>query len=428
MKGDTQMIADLIIHHIGELITPYHQPPIKGALMNDVLHIQNAYIAIKDGKIADFGSGSYAPRFGTRTRLVDAGGNIVVPGFIDGHTHLVFGGSREAEFAKKVAGVPYLEILKQGGGIFSTVVSTRKATFDELESQARKSLDRMLSFGVTALEAKSGYGLDIETEFKQLEVASWLQKTHSVEIVSTYMGAHAMPKEYQANREAYIVLMIDNMKMIKSRNLATFVDVFCEEGVFDSLETTRILAEANSIGLIPKMHADEIVPLGGAQIAVRAHASSADHLMAVDEEGVAMLAQSNTIANLLPGTSFYLDKPYANARKLIEAGAAVGIASDYNPGSSPSENFQFMMQLAAGKLKMTPDEVLTAVTINPAYSLGLAERMGSIALGKQADFVILDAKNLDYILYHYGINHAAAVYKNGVLAAIEGHTVQGGNI
>jgi imidazolonepropionase len=340
---------------------------------------------------------------------------IVVPGFIDGHTHLVFGGSREYEFSDKVAGVPYLEILRRGGGIFSTVEATRSATKKELMEKAAKSLAIMLSFGVTVIEAKSGYGLDVKTEIKQLEVAAQLHKSQPIDIVSTYLGAHAVPKEFHGKTADYIDLMMETMRLNKSRNLAVFADVFCEEGVFTSEESKRILEGAKAIGLIPKIHADEIVSTRGAKIGVNLQASSADHLMAVHEDDIPLLAQSDTVANLLPGTSFYLGKAYADARKLIDSGVAVCIASDYNPGSSPCENFQLIMQLAAGKLRMTPKEILTAVTINAAYALRMTDQCGSVAIGKNADLVVLDAKNLDYIFYHYGINHTRAVFKNGTL-------------
>jgi len=420
------MIAKLIIYHIGELITPINTPPVKGKSMREVKRLKDAFVAINDGLIMAIGSGDYHAFQNENTVLYDASGALMVPSFIDGHTHLVFGGSREHEFADKVAGVPYLDILKRGGGIFSTVNSTRAATPSELENQARKSLDLMLSYGVTTIEAKSGYGLDYFTEMRQLEVAKLLNTTHPIDIISTYMGAHAIPKEYANNRDGYVAEIIKTMKIVKARNLAIFADVFCEDEVFTPQETRTILTAAKTIGLIPKIHADEIESIGGAKIAVDLHAASADHLMAISPEDITRLAQSETIANLLPGTSFYLNKDYANARALIDAGCAIGIASDYNPGSSPSENFQLIMQLAAGKLRMTPEEILNAVTINAAYHLQIADKVGSIAVGKQADLVLLDAMNLEYILYHYGINHTLAVFKNGILVYAAKRNLFGG--
>jgi len=420
------MVAELIIHHIGRLITPKHLPPVKGKQMNEVHEIKDAFIAVADGYILACGSGDYQEYRGKKTRLYDACGKLVLPGFIDSHTHLVFGGSREREFAEKVAGVPYLEILKRGGGIFSTVEQTRAMSKKDLISQANRSLEIMLGFGVTTAEAKSGYGLDIETEIKQLEVIRDLNQIQPIELLPTYLGAHAIPKEYQGNTAAYIDLMIETMRVIKSRDLAIFTDVFCEDGVYTTAESLRILRAANEIGLIPKIHADEIVSTGGAGIAVEVNASSADHLMAIRAEDVLRLANSQTVANLLPGTSFFLDKPYANARHLIDSGVAVALASDYNPGSSPSENFQLIMQLAAGKLRMSPAEILNAVTINPAFELRIADSVGSIEPGKKADIVILEADNLEYVLYHYGINHTKAVFKKGVLVFEKGRVIRGG--
>jgi len=420
------MVAELIIHHIGLLITPMHLPPVKGKQMNEVNEIKDAFIAVADGYILACGSGDFQEYRGKKTRLYDAFGKLVLPGFIDSHTHLVFGGSREHEFAEKVAGVPYLEILKRGGGIFSTVEKTRAMSKKDLISQAIRSLEIMLGFGVTTAEAKSGYGLDLETEIKQLEVIRDLNQIQPIELLPTYLGAHAIPKEYQGNTAAYIDQMIETMKVIKSRDLAIFTDVFCEDGVYTPAESRRILMAANEIGLIPKIHADEIVSTGGAGIAVEVNASSADHLMAIREEDVLGLANSQTVANLLPGTSFFLDKPYANARHLIDSGVAVAIASDYNPGSSPSENFQLIMQLAAGKLRMSPAEILNAVTINPAFELRIADSVGSIEPGKKADIVILEADDLEYVLYHYGINHTKAVFKKGVLVFEKGRVIRGG--
>jgi imidazolonepropionase len=422
------MVAELIIHHIGQLISPFHLPPVKGRQMNEVKQIKDAFIAIAEGYILACGSGDFHPYCGKKTKLYDAGGGLALPGFIDSHTHLVFGGSREHEFADKVAGVPYLEILKRGGGIFSTVAQTRAMSKEALIAKAVKSLEIMLGFGVTTAEAKSGYGLDFETEIKQLEVLRNLNQIQPIELLPTYLGAHAIPKEYQGNTAAYIDQMIESMKVIKSRDLAIFTDVFCEEGVYTPAEARRILNAANEIGLIPKIHADEIVSTGGAGIAVEVNASSADHLMAIREEDINRLARSNTVANLLPGTSFFLDKPYANARHLIDSGVAIALASDYNPGSSPSENFQFIMQLAAGKLRMSPPEILNAVTINPAFELRIADSVGSIEPGKKADVVILDADNLEYVLYHYGINHTKAVFKKGVLVFENGRMIRGGNL
>lgn len=422
------MIADTIIRGIRTLYTSKETPPVKGKDMSRIQPIESAFIAIKDGKILDLGNHDDRCYQGRNTRIFQASGLIALPGFVDGHTHLVHGGSRETEFAMKLTGVPYLDILKSGGGILSTVRATREASFQELLDKARASLDEMLLYGVTTIEAKSGYGLDLETEIKQLEVVKALASTHPIHIVPTYMGAHAIPEEYRQNKADYVKKVIADLKVIREKKLARFVDVFCEEGVFGLEETEAILESATKQGFIPRLHADEIKPLGGSGLGVRLNAASVDHLVAINQEDLMALAHSNTIANLLPGTSFFLNHEFAPARKLIDAGAAVAIASDYNPGSTPSENFQLTMQLAANKLKMTPNEILTSATINPAYHLELADAIGSLAIGKAADIILMKANNWDYVIYHYGINHTRHVFKDGVPVVIDRRIVAKGSV
>ncbi len=409
------MRADTVIYNIKALYTPHRSLAHRGSEMSQLEVIKDAFVAIRNGKIIDYGKGNHSKYVEENTYLHDAQNNIVIPGLIDSHTHLVHGGSREKEFRKKLNGVPYLEILKQGGGILSTVKATREATSNELFSKAKKSLDEMLLLGVTTIEAKSGYGLEYKTEVKQLEVQKQLNDIHPIDIVSTYLGAHAVPEEFKDNKDVYIDSILHDMALIRNNDLAESVDVFCEDHVFTIEETRRILKEGKKLGFFLRLHADEIVSLGGAGLAVDLGASSADHLMAISDEDIKKMAKSKTVANLLPSTSFYLNKDYARARTMIEKGCIVSVSSDYNPGSSPSENFQFTMQLAANKLHMTPYEVLTASTINPAYGLGLKEKVGSISKGKQADLVIMDAPNLDYMMYHFGINHTKDVFKNGKL-------------
>lgn len=409
------MIADTIIYNIKEIITPHRSLAHRGNEMRQLQSIQDAFIAIRNGKIIDYGTGNHSKYMSETTYLHDANDCIVIPGLIDSHTHLVHGGSREHEFRKKIKGVPYLDILKQGGGILSTVEATRKASFQELFQKAYKSLDEMLLLGVTTIEAKSGYGLNFETELKQLEVAKKLNELHPIDIVSTYLGAHAVPNEYKENKEAYIKTMIKDMSIIRNNELAESVDVFCEDSVYNLDETRKIVEAAKKEGFFIRLHADEIHPMGGLGLAVELGASSADHLIAASDEDIKKLADSKTVANLLPSTSFFLNKDYAPARKMIDENCIVSISSDYNPGSSPSENLQFSMQLACNKMKLRPHEVLTAVTINPAYGLGLKEKVGSIAKGKNADILILDAPNIDYVMYHFGINHTKDVFKNGKL-------------
>jgi imidazolonepropionase len=409
------MKADLIIHNIKTLYNPNQEPPVKGLKMSQIEQIDHAFIAIKKGVILHVGQHHFEQYRDSNTQLYDAKQTIAVPGFIDPHTHLVHAGSREYEYEKIQKGTPYLDILKQGGGILGTVLKTKEASETSLYDQALVSLNRMLCQGVTAIEAKSGYGLDLDTEIKQLVVAKKLNENHPIEIVSTYLGAHAIPKNYQDNPQDFVTKIIDDLKEIKKRDLAEAVDVFCETGVFSIEDTRKILTEAKKLGFLVKLHADEIHALGGAGLGVELHAVSADHLMAIKDTDILLLAQSNTVANLLPGTSFFLKKGYAPARKMIDQGCAVSISTDYNPGSSPSEAFQLMMQIAFIKLNMTPEEILNATTLNPAYQLKRHHEMGSIQVGKKANIVLLNVPNLTYMLYHYGICHTQDVFIDGKL-------------
>ena len=412
------MKADLILKNIGKLVTMQGSSSFRvKEEMNKINIIENAYIAVKNGKILAIGVGDeFGNLCGEDTKIHDAEGLLVTPGLIDSHTHLIHGGSRENEFSMKLNGVPYIEILNNGGGILSTVKATKDASEEALYKKAKKSLDRMLEFGVTTVEEKSGYGLELNTEIKQLEVARALDKNHPVDLVHTFLGAHAVPEEYKENHKAYIDILVDvMMPKIKDMGLAEFCDVFCEEGVFTIEESEYILQKAKEMGYKLKIHADEIESLGGAELAAKLGCVSADHLMAASDEGIKMMAENNVVANILPATSFNLNKNYADCRKIIDMGAIVSLSSDYNPGSCPSENLQLVMQLGCLHLKMTPNEVLTAVTINAAYAIDRADKIGSIEVGKNADFVVFDARNVEYLMYHFGINHTKKVYKNGNL-------------
>ena len=412
------MKADLILKNIGKLVTMQGSSSFRvKEEMNKINIIENAYIAVKNGKILAIGVGDeFGNLCGDDTKIHDAEGLLVTPGLIDSHTHLIHGGSRENEFSMKLNGVPYIEILNNGGGILSTVKATKESSEEELYKKAKKSLDRMLEFGVTTVEEKSGYGLELNTEIKQLEVARVLDKNHPVDLVHTFLGAHAVPEEYKENHKAYIDILVDvMMPKIKDMGLAEFCDVFCEKGVFTIEESEYILQKAKEIGYKLKIHADEIESLGGAELAAKLGCVSADHLMAASDEGIKMMAENNVVANILPATSFNLNKNYADCRKMIDMGAIVSLSSDYNPGSCPSENLQLVMQLGCLHLKMTPNEVLTAVTINAAYAIDRADKIGSIEVGKNADFVVFDALNVEYLMYHFGINHTKKVYKNGNL-------------
>ncbi|HNX93377.1 MAG TPA: imidazolonepropionase, partial [Syntrophomonas sp.] len=364
-------------------------------------------------------------------KIIDARGQTVTTGLVDPHTHLVHGGSREKELALKLKGATYLDILKKGGGILSTVKATRKATHDDLKAKAWSSLDQMLLHGTTTVEAKSGYGLDLDTEVKCLQLAMELNMEHPVDIARTYMGAHAIPPEYKGNPNKYIDFMLyDVIPHISENGLAEFMDVFCEEGVF-SPEQTKILLEAGKkMGFKLKIHADEIIPLQGAELAAELQAVSADHLLAASDEGMQAMKEAGTTAVLLPGTSFYLMLgKYAQARKMIDMGIRVALASDYNPGTCPCENLQTIMTFACFGMHMTPAEILPAMTINAAHAIDRSEVIGSLVPGKQADIIILNAPNWDYVIYHYGINHVDKVIKNGRVVVDNTQLVyQGGNV
>jgi imidazolonepropionase len=411
---------DTLITNIGQLLTMEGNGPAKGEQMKTLPVLENAVIGLKDGKIAFIGTNEEAEGF-RAYQVIDANGKLVTPGLVDPHTHLVFGGSREHELALKQQGVPYLEILKRGGGILSTVRATRAASEDELFAKAKFHLNRMLSYGVTTVEAKSGYGLDEETELKQLRVVQRLQQEHPMDLVSTFLGAHAIPLEYKDNPDEFLARMATLLHTIQKEELAEFVDIFCETGVFTVEQSRTFLQAAKFLGFAVKIHADEIDPLGGTELAVELGTVSGDHLVGASDVGIAQLAKSNTIAVLLPGTSFYLGKEkYARARDMIEAGVAVALATDFNPGSSPTENLQLIMSLAALKLSMTPEEIWHAVTVNAAYAINRGEEAGRIAIGRKADIVIWDAPNYAYIPYHYGVNHVNTVLKEGKVVVKKG--------
>ena len=415
------MKANIIIKNISNLITMQgeNKPRIKDE-MREIGLIENGIVAISGDRIIYVGEGECPSsiEIDEDTIILDGRGKTVTPGLIDSHTHLVHGGSRENELAMKLKGVEYLDILKMGGGIHSTVSATKEATFEELYEKAKKSLDVMLDLGVTTVEAKSGYGIDdFDTELKQLEVAKKLNEDHPVDIISTFLGAHAVPKKYEKNPEIFVDILIEDMiPEVSRKGLAKYCDVFCEEGVFSIDQSRKILNAGKRHGLLPKIHADEIKPLGGAELAAEVGCVTADHLISASDEGMKRMAEEKVIANLLPGTSFNLQAgKFAKARTMIEMGIPVSLSTDYNPGSCPTENLQLIMSFASLIMRLTPEEVITGVTINGACALGLENDVGSIEEGKKADITIFDAPNLNYIIYHFGINHAERVIKKGIL-------------
>jgi len=410
------MKADLIIRS-NSIITCRDDVP---------LEIINGYVAVQRDLIIGVGGGE-APLeyYGHDTRFIEARGKTVIPGLIDAHTHLIHGGSRENELLLKLRGASYLEILKSGGGILSTVANTRNASREALKEKARHSLDQMLMHGTTTVEAKSGYGLDLETELKCLELARELNEEHPIDIISTYMGAHAIPWEYKENSRGYVDLMIEKvMPAVAQQGLAEFMDVFCEEGVFSPEEAKILMQSGAQLGFKLKIHADEIIPLQGAELAAQMHAVSAEHLVAASDEGLDAMSKAGVTAVLLPGTSFYLmlDK-YADARKMLEKGIRVALATDYNPGTCPTENLQTIMTFACFGMKLSASEIIKGMTINAAHAVDRAREIGSLEVGKKADLVILDAPNWDYVVYHFGVNHVDQVIKSGTVVVEGGHII-----
>ena len=414
------MEADLLIKNAGQLVTSRgasFSPRLKGAL-GEIQIIEKGAVAAKGDKIIAVGTTPEVLgkiKTSRETVVIDAAGRVVLPGLVDPHTHVVHGGSREHELDLKLKGVPYLEILARGGGILSTVRSTREAGREELVQRGLKYCDQMLGQGTTTAEAKSGYGLSTESELKTLEAVKEVNKKHPIDLVPTFLGAHAIPGDYKENPDEYVSIVIDEMlPAVTERGLAEYCDVFCEEGVFSVEQSRKILTAAADRGLKLKIHADEIVPLGGAELAAELGAVSADHLLVISDTGIKRMAEAGVIAVILPGTTFYLrEEHYAPARKMIEAGVPVALATDFNPGSCPNNNLQIIMTMACLYLRMTPAEVINAMTINAAHALGRAQTIGSLEEGKRADMVIFDAPNYQYLPYRYGTNLVDKVIKNG---------------
>lgn len=398
---------DLIIQNIQELILPKTtDKPLKGRELDELEVVENGTVVIKDGKVVY--SGPHTDDYEAK-EVIDASGRVVSPALVDAHTHLIFGGSREHEMSLKRQGKSYLEILESGGGILSTVKSTREINEEDLFKKAEHDLLTMIKHGVLTVESKSGYGLDKENELKQLRVSNRLAEKYNLNMKHTFLGPHAVPEEAESN-EAFLEEMIELLPEVKE--YADFADIFCETGVFSVEESKRYMEKAKEAGFKVKIHADEIDPLGGLELAIDEGAISADHLVASSEEGKAKLKNSDTVAVLLPATTFYLDKnDYADARGMLNNGGAIAVATDYNPGSSVTNNLQLAMAIAALKLKLSPNEVWNAVTVNAAKAIDADA--GTINQGDQANIVIWDAPNHEYIPYHFGINHAQKVIKDG---------------
>ncbi|WP_125003210.1 imidazolonepropionase [Clostridium tagluense] len=406
----------MIIKNIGCLVTCEGSYRKKREEFKDAKIKKNGYLVIENDKIKAVGEGDgYKEYLTSECTVIDGEGKTVTPGLIDPHTHVVYAGSRENELPLKLNKVGYIEILNSGGGILSTVENTRNIKIDQLVEESRKRLDIMLKHGTTTVESKSGYGLDLQTEVKILEVNKILNETHPIDVVSTFMAAHALPKEYKSDREAYIGEIINNMIPYVSENkLAEFIDCFCEKGVFSVEECRRILTAGKKFGLNIKIHADEVETVKAAELAGELKATSAEHLVAASDEGIKALAENDVVAVLLPSTSFYLMlNHFARARKMIEEGVAVSLATDCNPGTSPTESLQTVMTFACFGMKLFPEEIINAMTINAACAINRESEIGSIEVGKKADIAIFNSKNLNYLIYHFGANAIDTVIKNG---------------
>jgi imidazolonepropionase len=394
-----------IIRNISQLVTCSGFAAKRGREMSDLGIIENGVVVVTKGVITYVGRDNEHLPLDDKEyyETIDATGKAVLPGFIDSHTHFVFGGYREEEFAWRMRGDSYMSIMERGGGIYNTVEATQKVSSEELYAIAESRLDKMLAMGVTTVEGKSGYGLDKETELKQLRVMKRLQQEHRMNIIPTYLGAHAVPKGY--TEKTYVDFMIQEiLPLIKEENLAECCDIFCEKGVFSAQESERFLLAAKKTGFQLKLHADEIVNTGGAELAASVGALSADHLLQISDKGIKALADSNTVATLLPCTAFSLREDYARGRAMIDAGCAVALASDFNPGSCFTYSIPLTIALACIYMKMSPEEAVTALTINAAAAIGKADTIGSIDVGKKGDIIILEYPSYQFLPYHVGIN------------------------
>jgi imidazolonepropionase len=407
----------LILHNALQVVTVATRAGggKRGGEMRDIGVRTNASVRIDGNRIVDVVDAA-SVTIGASDTVIDCTGNVILPGFVDSHTHALFTGARAHDFALRIEGKSYQEIAEAGGGIVYSMQGVRKASRSSLHEMSIPRLREMLHTGTTTVEIKSGYGLDLPSEMKMLEVIDALKGETPLEIHATFLGAHAVPTEYRGRQSAYVEYVISEMiPAVAASDLAEFCDVFCDKGYFTNNETERIARAGMNYGLAPKLHVDELADTSGAALAARIGALSADHLLCVSDAGIAALKQSGTVATLLPGTAYFLGMPYAPARKLIDGGCTVALATDFNPGSSPTSNMQTVLSLACTQMKMTIEEAITAATINGAAALGMAERIGSIENGKQADMIVCDVSDYREVAYWMGENVVGTVVKRGVV-------------
>jgi imidazolonepropionase len=411
-------VTSLLVRNLSQIATPVGTSAVRGAAMRALRTLENAVIVIRDGRFAYIGPERDKPAELIIDEDFDARGATALPGFVDSHTHIPFAGLRESEFNRRLQGETYEQIAASGGGIASTVHATRRASEDELVANVLARTRMMARYGTTTAEAKSGYGLDKECELKQLRAIRRASETSPVRLVPTCLAAHEFPPESRGSesaRQGWVATIVGEiLPAVAAEKLAVFCDAFVERGVFSREQGELVLRAGAALGMIPRLHADELSDTDGASLAAELGCASADHLMQISERGIDALAASDTVANLLPATSFFLmaDK-YAPARRLIEKGAIVSLSTDCNPGTSMTESMQTVVQLATLQLRMTVEESITAATLNGAYSLRLAEETGSIEVGKRADFILLDAPAYLHLVYHFGVNLVTQVFREG---------------
>jgi imidazolonepropionase len=414
--------VDLFIKNIRQLVTvaAHGKRALTGPAMNDPGLIADAGVLCRAGKIDWVGRMADFPGLnGEDIAELDATGRVVLPGFVDSHTHMMFAGDRAEEFGMRAQGATYQEIAERGGGILNTIRHVREATKKELKRSTSRHLMAMMKHGTTTVEIKSGYGLSMDAEVRMLEGIHELGNEEMATVIGTFLGAHAIPPEFKSDPEGYVRLIIDTMiPYAGKRSLAAFCDVFCERGYFDARQTEAILMAGKAYGMLPKIHAEELTHQGGAELAGRIGAVSADHLEKISPEGIEALRQGGVVAGILPGVSFFLNHGYAPARAMIDAGVAVAIASDFNPGSCMSYSMPLMMTIACTHMRMTPAEALVASTLNGAAALNLSATHGSIETGKQADLLVADVPDYRHLAYHFGTNHIRHTIKNGTLLEI----------
>ncbi len=411
--------ADLLIHSAAQLLTlASPDGPQRGEAMGSLGLIKDGAVAVRDGQVLLAGPTASVRAQVEAAQEIDAQDQVVMPGFVDPHTHVVFAGQRADEFEMRIAGATYMQIMAAGGGIMSTVRATRQATVDDLVTQTLPRLDAMLAHGTTTVEAKTGYGLNVADELKMLEAIRRLNAAHAIDLVPTFLGAHAIPAEYKGRAEAYTDLVVEEMLPAFAPHLTAtpplFCDVFCEDGAFSLAQSRRILEKARELGFGLKIHADEFKPLGGTGLAVELGAASADHLVCTPPQEIEALARSQTIAVALPGTPFGLGHhEYTPARAILQASGALALASDLNPGTCYCESMQFMIALAGRYMRLTPAETIAAATINSAHAVGLGQVVGSLEPGKQADILILNVPAYQHLGYRFGSNLVQKVIKRG---------------